>query len=89
MAKLKFVTTGEEVDLADNSPIQEVCEQAGIPFACTEGVCGTCIVEVVSGGEHLSEPTQAEIDFLGENGIKRERMCCQCKITSGTVELSF
>lgn len=89
MAKLKFLTTHEEVELEDGASIAEVCEEAGIPFACTEGVCGTCIVEVVSGAENLSEPTQAEIDFLGETGVKRERMCCQCKINSSTVEISF
>ena len=89
MALLKFTNTGEQVELEDNSPIAECCEEAGIPFACTEGVCGTCIVEVVKGGENLSEPTQAEIDFLGESGTKRERMCCQAKIQSGTVEISF
>lgn len=89
MAKLKFVNTGEEVELDDNSSIAQSCEEAGIPFACTEGVCGTCIVEVVKGGENLNTPTQAEIDFLGEQGTKRERMCCQCTIKSGIVEISF
>ncbi|MBS0635049.1 MAG: (2Fe-2S)-binding protein [Verrucomicrobia bacterium] len=89
MAKIRFQNTGDEVELPDNSPIAEVCEEAGIPFACTEGVCGTCIVEVVSGHENLSEPTQAEIDFLGESGTKRERMCCQAKIKEGLVSISF
>jgi ferredoxin len=89
MAKLRFANTGEEVELADGAPIAEACEEAGIPFACTEGVCGTCIVEVVKGGENLSPPSQAEIDFLGESGTKRERMCCQCSIQNGTVEISY
>ncbi len=89
MARLHFQNTGDEVEIEDNGAIQEACEEAGVPFACTEGVCGTCIVEVVSGHENLSEPTQAEIDFLGESGIRRERMCCQCKIKSGLVTISF
>lgn len=88
MATLKFTNTGEEVELEDGSPIAECCEEQGIPFACTEGVCGTCIVEVVKGNSNLSAPTQAEIDFLGEKGVEKERMCCQCKIISGTVEIS-
>lgn len=89
MAKLVFQNTGEEVELEDNAPLAEKCEEAGVPFACTEGVCGTCIVEVVEGHENLSEPTQAEIDFLGESGTKRERMACQCKIKQGLVKISF
>ncbi len=64
-------------------------EEAGVPFACTEGVCGTCIVEVLSGNENLSEPTEAEIDFLGEDGCTSERMACQCRLKQGTVEITF
>lgn len=88
MAKLKFETTGEEVDLPDESPIQEVCEEAGIPFACTEGVCGTCVIEIREGGENLSDPTQEEIDFLGDDP-QDERLACQCKIKHGEVTISF
>jgi len=89
MAKLKFTSTDEEVELEDNAPIAEACEEAGVPFACTEGVCGTCIVEVVSGMENLSEPTEAELDFLGEDGVCKERMACQCRIKKDTVSITF
>lgn len=88
MAKLKFETTDEEVELPDGSPIQEVCEEAGIPFACTEGVCGTCVIEIKEGIENLSDPTQEEIDFLGDD-TQDERLACQCKIKHGEVTISF
>jgi len=78
---------GEPVELPDGSPIAEVCEDAGVPFACTEGICGTCVIEVEKGGEHLSEPTQEEYDFLGQPG--KERLACQCKIRSGDVKIIF
>jgi ferredoxin len=87
MAKLIFEDNREEFDLPDNSPITEACEEAGVPFACTEGVCGTCVVEVVEGMENLSEFNQAEADFLGE--LDRERLACQCRIKSGFVKLKF
>lgn len=87
MAKLIFENTGEEKDLADDSPIQEICEEAGVPFACTEGVCGTCVIEVVKGSEHLTEFTQEEMDFLGETD--RERLACQCKIKGGCVKIKY
>lgn len=87
MAKLIFEDNGEEFELPDGSPIIEPCEAAGVPFACTEGVCGTCVVEVVEGMENLSEFNQAEADFLGE--LDRERLACQCKIKSGYVKLKF
>lgn len=87
MAKLIFEDSDEEFDLPDGSPIIEACEQAGIPFACTEGVCGTCVVEVVEGMENLSEFNQAEADFLGD--LDQERLACQCKIKCGRVKLKF
>jgi ferredoxin len=88
MAELFFESTGEEVELKDDSPVAEECEKQGIPFACTEGICGTCIVRILKGMENLSLPTQQEIDFLGEEGTKHERMMCQCRIKQGSVQIS-
>ncbi|NGX36038.1 MAG: Ferredoxin-1 [Candidatus Anoxychlamydiales bacterium] len=87
MAKLIFENNKEEVEIPDGSSIKDECEQAGIPFACSEGVCGSCIIEVVEGMENLSEPTQAEKDFLGD--IQTERLACQCKIKNGNVKIKF
>ncbi len=87
MAKLFFEDTQKEVELADGSPIADACEQAGVPFACTEGVCGTCVIEVTKGLENLSAFTEAEADFLGDSGS--ERLACQCKIKHGLVKIKF
>lgn len=87
MAKLIFEDNQEEFDLPDGASIVEACEQAGVPFACTEGVCGTCVVEVTEGMENLTEFNQAEADFLGD--LDRERLACQCCIKSGCVKLKF
>lgn len=86
MAKLIFNDV-DEVEVEDGERIQEVCEEAGVPFACTEGVCGTCVIEVIEGSENLSDFTQAEEEFLGET--EDERLACQCRVKSGTVKLSF
>lgn len=88
MAKLIFDHNQEEIDLPDNSPIAEACEEAGVPFACTEGVCGTCVIEIKEGQENLSPATQEEEDFLGSNPCD-ERLACQCKIKSGIVRITF
>lgn len=87
MAKLIFSTTDEEITLENGASIQEACEEAGVPFACTEGICGTCVIEVQDGMDNLSDYTQEEEDFLGERG--NERLACQCKIKHGTVKISF
>lgn len=87
MAKLIFQNTGEEKALSDGESLHEVCEEAGVPFACTEGVCGTCVIEVTEGMENLSDFTQEEKDFLGDQD--RERLACQCKIRGGCVKIKY
>lgn len=88
MPTLIFDHSGEEIDLKDGAPIAEACEEAGVPFACTEGVCGTCVIEIKEGSDNLSDPTQEEEDFLGE-GTRRERLACQCRIKQGRVRIAF
>lgn len=87
MGKLIFENSGEEQELEENSSIAETCEEAGVPFACTEGICGTCVIEVVEGMENLSGFTQEEQDFLGE--MNKERLACQCRLKKGIVRIKF
>lgn len=88
MPKIIFDHSGEEMELPEEARIQEVCEEAGVPFACTEGICGTCVIEVKEGRENLSEPTSEEADFLGEGSLD-ERLACQCRIKQGIVKIRF
>lgn len=85
MARLKL--NEEHIELKDGAPLKDACEEAGVPFACTEGVCGTCVIEVKKGMENLSEMTEEEKDFLGDTDD--ERLACQCRIKKGTVEIEF
>ncbi len=87
MAKLVFETSGDEVELSEGESLMECCEEQGVPFACTEGVCGTCVIEVLEGMENLSSFTQEERDFLGDSDT--ERLACQCKIRGGCVKITF
>jgi len=65
MASIKM---GEEKkELADNSEIRDTCEEMGVPFGCKNGICGACQIEVVSGGENLSELTENETSMGMEN----------------------
>lgn len=88
MATLYYQNQETEVDLPDDSKIAEACEEAGLPFACTEGVCGTCVIEVVEGKDNLTPPTQEERDFLGDD-VGCERLACQCRIRHGRVVVKF
>ncbi|MBM3201345.1 MAG: (2Fe-2S)-binding protein [Chlamydiae bacterium] len=83
----KLIINDCEIEVPDGERIQEACEEQGIPFACTEGICGTCVINVVEGAENLSEPTEEEKDFLGDC-VGEERLACQCTITCGKVKIS-
>ncbi|SPN73503.1 Toluene-4-monooxygenase electron transfer component,hypothetical protein,phenylacetate-CoA oxygenase/reductase, PaaK subunit,2Fe-2S iron-sulfur cluster binding domain [Chlamydia serpentis] len=91
MARLIITSDDEqqEFELEDNSSIIDPCESAGIPFACTEGVCGTCVIEVLEGQDSLSDFTEEEKDFLGEPEDSIERLACQCRIKDGCVKITF
>ena len=83
----KLILNDEEMELEEGAPIKAHCEEAGVPFACEEGVCGTCVVEVEEGMDNLSEFTEEELDFLGEQ--EEERLACQCKLKGGCVKLRY
>jgi len=87
MGKVIFDHSGEEREVLDGDLIAPICEESGVPFACTEGVCGTCVIEVVEGMEQLSAFTQEEEDFLGDQG--KERLACQCRLKSGVIKIRF
>ena len=87
MGKIVFEDLDKEVEVVDGSSIADACEESGVPFACSEGVCGTCVIRVKEGMENLSDFTQEESDFLGEQDC--ERLACQCKLKGGSVTISF
>lgn len=88
MARILFESTGTEIEVPDDTSLEAPCREAGVPIVCNEGFCGTCVVEVDSN-ENLSSPTEAELSFLGEEGVKKERMACQCRIMKGQVKIKF
>ncbi len=62
------------------------CEEyGGACIACSEGICGSCMIDVAEGMENLSPFTEAEQDFLDPEGTSR--LSCQCSIQSGTVRI--
>ncbi|MFA5261508.1 MAG: 2Fe-2S iron-sulfur cluster binding domain-containing protein [Candidatus Omnitrophota bacterium] len=80
----KLVINGKAFDLADGADIAPLCLAEGVPFNCNTGVCGSCVVMVLSGAAHLSPLTEEEV-YLGLD--EGRRLACQCRITGGKVEL--
>jgi ferredoxin len=86
MAKIINTKTEQEVEVADGEEIREACEKLGVPFGCQNGLCGTCMIDVNSGGENLSELTEEE-EILERD--RKHRLACQCRVKEGEVQISF
>lgn len=86
MAKVIDENTKEEKEIQDGELMRDACEELGVPFACKEGICGSCMIDIAEGEENLSELTQEEKDLARD---KKHRLACQCKIKSGLVKINF
>lgn len=76
----------QKITVADDSEMQQPCEDLGVPFACTSGICGTCMIDIVEGEDNLTDLSEMEEDLGME---KCQRLACQCRIKSGTVKIRF
>ncbi|MGC2164650.1 MAG: 2Fe-2S iron-sulfur cluster binding domain-containing protein, partial [Gallionella sp.] len=66
----------------------EISEKVGasITYGCREGECGTCMMKIVSGMEHMSERSVLEDQVLQENMAGRNhRLACQAQVLGGNV----
>ncbi|PIO08685.1 ferredoxin [Candidatus Pacearchaeota archaeon CG10_big_fil_rev_8_21_14_0_10_34_12] len=86
MPKITNSKTGESIEIEENSKIKDACEELGVPFSCKNGTCGTCMIDIVSGEENLSELTEKEKDLFRD---ETHRLACQCKIKKGDVVIGF
>ena len=82
----KLVLNGDEIEVEENVKIVDAIEEAGVPIGCSNGVCGTCEVEVIEGMNNLNEMTEEEED-LGMEGNKR--LGCQCQLSGGSVVMEY
>ncbi|PLX46068.1 MAG: ferredoxin [Hyphomicrobiales bacterium] len=81
--KLTFQDIGVSVSVPAGTRVIEISEKvgAGIIYGCREGDCGTCLMTVVEGAEHLSEPTALEDRVLKENMAGKNMRCaCQAQV---------
>src|SRR5690606_25978957 len=83
MAILKF--EGQLAEIPNGERILPFAEDLGMPFGCTDGLCGTCRCTVVSGAKNLPPRNDKEEDMDLDDG---ERLACQLVILQGEVELS-
>jgi ferredoxin len=82
----KLIIDNKEYELADGSSIALPCQEAGVPFNCHTGVCGSCLIRILEGKENLNERTPEEIDLGLDDG---RRLACLCVVQKGTVKITF
>jgi len=82
MASIKL--DSKTAEQPDNKPIIDSCKKLGIPFGCQDGSCGTCMIFVLEGMEHLSEFNAKEKEL----GIEvPHRLACQCVLKKGMIKV--
>ncbi|RDL44442.1 oxidoreductase [Marinomonas piezotolerans] len=87
--QVKIAGTGQVLDVAPNQSISDALEENAIfvPVSCEEGVCGTCLTNVISGEiEHrdvfLSKKER-------EEGKQILTCCSRAKNAGGLIELDL
>ncbi len=75
----KIIRFDKEAEAPVNQSLVEPCEQLGITFGCQNGLCGTCLVDILSGAEFLT-PVNEDEELMGI--AHGQRLACQCKITN-------
>ncbi len=84
MVKVNMITENIEVEVNKGKNLHDLCleKESSLPFGCTEGNCGTCIIKIKTGEENLNKKTEQEKITLDMMGCDDEdhRLACQCKI---------
>lgn len=84
MPTVKIQNTGQSAKTNDGQMLRTVTQSNNwdIPYACENGICGTCIVKVTEGKENLSEMEEMEKQTLQALGADdgEHRLACQCKV---------
>ncbi len=87
-ARLTFEDIAVTVMVPAGTRVVEISEKvnSGIIYGCREGDCGSCMMRVVSGWQHLSEPSVLEDKVLREHFAGRHfRLACQAQVLGGEV----
>lgn len=88
MPKVTFKDDDLETEVDSGASLKEVAEEVGsnIPFGCEQGVCGTCLINVIEGEDNLSDMEDHEKETLTAMGAEpNQRLACQCKIEGDVV----
>jgi len=91
MPKITILPANVSAEVEPGENLIEAGEKAGVEMeaGCFNCSCGTCVCEVVSGMENITEPTPEELDVLDawNRDPEKYRLTCCNKILRGEVVL--
>jgi len=91
MPRLYFKNSDKNIEVPNNSSIlrNSLRYDGKVPNRCGGGFCGTCVVKIEEGSEHLDNIKPAEQKKLGSELLNQGyRLACQT-FTSGDVSVSW
>lgn len=91
MPTITFQNTQKTVEAKPNQLLKEVIQNQDwpIPFACENGICGTCLIKVTQGKENINPVEEQEKMTLEAMGAfdGDHRLACQCRV-QGDIEVA-
>lgn len=88
LLEVQFAPTGKSVFVRPGTTLLAASQLAGLDLAtgCTRGMCGTDVVRIDAGGEHLAAPGATELGTLLRMGLGADhRLACSATVASGRV----
>ena len=83
MPIITFTDTGATLEVEVGASLHDVCEanETPVPFACTRGVCGTCLIQLESGADAVSPMgDDEEREVRSHTDEVTARLACQLTV---------
>ncbi|MFN2421051.1 MAG: 2Fe-2S iron-sulfur cluster-binding protein [Gemmatimonadota bacterium] len=87
-AQVQFLPSQREIEVPHGAHLTAAAVSAGVAIVhdCDgQGVCSTCRVQVVEGGQNLSPLDARERDQLGADVDRQWRLCCLVRVLGDVV----
>ena len=83
MPTITFSANGQTLEVESGASLTDACQEndAPIPFGCTVGSCGTCVVVVEAGADKLNAATEDEKETVSMvTDAEGARLACQLQV---------
>jgi 2Fe-2S ferredoxin len=91
MPRISFQKDRPPIEVENGANLMKSLLEAGLPVASScdgDGVCAKCRIQIIEGGENLSEEGDLELFLKEKNKIAKEfRISCQTAI-HGDIKIS-